>query len=191
MKNCMLMAGAMVLFVGATAMGQVGMVPITTPHEYVIASSPVGDGRTITTYYSPENPVPLTQLAPPAARQVFYRSPAQVTPAASVAPVQYYGSTTPIGSYHMVRRPTFAASPVTASPVAVSRAGGCGSYSPYPAANYAPTLTNAYSSGYQYRPVVPVHNLPSNAYLGQGLLGQPKAYVNGQPIRNFLRYMSP
>jgi len=31
----------------------------------------------------------------------------------------------------------------------------------------------------------------TNAQLGRGLYGQPTAYVNGQPIRNFLRYIFP
>ncbi|MCE2785454.1 MAG: hypothetical protein LW699_11280, partial [Pirellula sp.] len=31
----------------------------------------------------------------------------------------------------------------------------------------------------------------SNAQLGRGLYGQPTAYVDGQPVRNFLRYIFP
>lgn len=31
----------------------------------------------------------------------------------------------------------------------------------------------------------------TNAQLGRGLYGQPTAYVNGQPVRNFLRYVFP
>jgi hypothetical protein len=31
----------------------------------------------------------------------------------------------------------------------------------------------------------------NNAYLSRGIIGQPTAYVDGQPIRNFLRYLSP
>jgi len=27
--------------------------------------------------------------------------------------------------------------------------------------------------------------------LGQGLIGQPTAYVDGQPLRNLLRYVAP
>lgn len=42
-----------------------------------------------------------------------------------------------------------------------------------------------------YRPLVPVVPLPAQYYLGQGLLGQPKLYVPNQPVRNFLRYLSP
>lgn len=42
-----------------------------------------------------------------------------------------------------------------------------------------------------YRPLVPVVPMPAQYYLGQGLLGQPKLYVPDQPLRNFLRYLSP
>ncbi len=42
-----------------------------------------------------------------------------------------------------------------------------------------------------YRPLVPVVPMPPQYYLGQGLLGQPKLYVPDQPLRNFLRYLTP
>ena len=40
-----------------------------------------------------------------------------------------------------------------------------------------------------YRPLVPVHGLPGGAYVSQGLWGNPRAYVQGQPVRNFWRYV--
>ena len=43
----------------------------------------------------------------------------------------------------------------------------------------------------RYRPVIPVGRPPRPVYLGQGWLGQPKVYVEGQPIRNFFRYLGP
>lgn len=39
--------------------------------------------------------------------------------------------------------------------------------------------------------VLPFRNMPPGAYLGQGLIGQPTAYVDGQPLRNLLRYVAP
>ncbi len=33
-------------------------------------------------------------------------------------------------------------------------------------------------------------NLPPGTYVGQGILGQPKAYVDGQPVRNLFRFVS-
>ncbi len=40
------------------------------------------------------------------------------------------------------------------------------------------------------RPVV-TPSLPEGYVVGRGLLGQPKLYKPGQPMRNFLRYLSP
>lgn len=42
-----------------------------------------------------------------------------------------------------------------------------------------------------YRPVLPVAGIPADFSVGQGLYGQPKVYVDNQPVRNFFRYMLP
>jgi hypothetical protein len=42
-----------------------------------------------------------------------------------------------------------------------------------------------------WRPLVPIRNMPVNYEIGQGLIGQPKLYVPDQPIRNFIRYITP
>ena len=42
-----------------------------------------------------------------------------------------------------------------------------------------------------YRPLLPVIPMPGQYYPGRGLLGQPKLYVPNQPLRNFVRYLSP
>ena len=42
-----------------------------------------------------------------------------------------------------------------------------------------------------YQPVVRLANVRPGTYLGQGIIGQPTAYVDGQPLRNLLRYISP
>lgn len=42
-----------------------------------------------------------------------------------------------------------------------------------------------------YTPLIKFRNMPPGTYLGQGLIGQPTAYVDGQPIRNLLRYIAP
>ncbi|HMP81037.1 MAG TPA: hypothetical protein PKD54_16390, partial [Pirellulaceae bacterium] len=44
---------------------------------------------------------------------------------------------------------------------------------------------------HQPRPLVRLQNLPPGTYPGQGIVGQPKAYVDGQPVRNLMRYFSP
>ena len=42
-----------------------------------------------------------------------------------------------------------------------------------------------------YQPVIRIANLRPGTYLGQGIIGQPTAYVDGQPLRNLLRYIFP
>ncbi|MFI4873887.1 MAG: hypothetical protein ACIALR_01020 [Blastopirellula sp. JB062] len=42
-----------------------------------------------------------------------------------------------------------------------------------------------------YRPVLPVAGIPADFSVGQGLYGQPKVYVDNQPVRNFFRYLLP
>lgn len=42
-----------------------------------------------------------------------------------------------------------------------------------------------------YQPIVRLANLRPGTYLGQGIIGQPTAYVDGQPIRNLFRYVLP
>ena len=42
-----------------------------------------------------------------------------------------------------------------------------------------------------YQPILRLQNMPPGTYLGQGIIGQPTAYVDGQPLRNLLRYISP
>jgi hypothetical protein len=52
---------------------------------------------------------------------------------------------------------------------------------------WSPFLTG---SGY-YTPLLNFRNMPQGTYLGQGIIGQPTAYVDSQPFRNLLRYISP
>lgn len=40
-------------------------------------------------------------------------------------------------------------------------------------------------------PMIPLRSMPYGTYLGQGIIGQPVAYVDGEPVRNFLRYVFP
>jgi hypothetical protein len=58
-----------------------------------------------------------------------------------------------------------------------------------PPANLAPTAT--YPPVYSYRPAMPVSAMPADYYFGRGLIGQPKVYVQGQPVRNALRFITP
>jgi hypothetical protein len=42
-----------------------------------------------------------------------------------------------------------------------------------------------------YRPVVATPPLPPRHRFGRGLIGQPVVYVDGQPVRNALRWLFP
>jgi hypothetical protein len=57
----------------------------------------------------------------------------------------------------------------------------------------APTVSAPLAGypSYAYRPLIPVVSMPSTYTVGRGIIGQPTVYVAGQPIRNFLRYLSP
>ena len=48
-----------------------------------------------------------------------------------------------------------------------------------------------YATNFRYRPIVSLGSVPENYQMGQGMLGQPKVYVPGQPLRNFVRYLTP
>ena len=64
---------------------------------------------------------------------------------------------------------------------------GCG-----PTANTflpPPVTVGVPTAGFQ-APVV-LGQSPSNHYIGRGIVGQPKLYVSGQPIRNALRFITP
>jgi len=59
-------------------------------------------------------------------------------------------------------------------------------YTPLPPPVYVPTA--AYNT---YKPLLPIARTPNQYHFGRGIIGQPKVYVPGQPIRNLLRYLSP
>jgi hypothetical protein len=58
-----------------------------------------------------------------------------------------------------------------------------------PPANLGTTAT--YPPVYSYRPAMPVSAMPADYYFGRGLIGQPKVYVQGQPVRNAIRFITP
>ena len=58
-----------------------------------------------------------------------------------------------------------------------------------PTPGYAPVGYPATRTG--YTPLLPIFPMPAGTYLGQGIIGQPTAYVPSQPLRNLLRYIFP
>ncbi len=55
--------------------------------------------------------------------------------------------------------------------------------------NLAPGLYASDNSGYS--PIFSLGQEGYNVQIGRGIIGQPTVYVPGQPVRNFLRYLSP
>lgn len=55
--------------------------------------------------------------------------------------------------------------------------------------NLTPGLYTPNNSG--YTPLFSLGQENYNVQLGRGIIGQPTVYVAGQPIRNFMRYLSP
>lgn len=55
--------------------------------------------------------------------------------------------------------------------------------------NLTPGLYSSNNSG--YAPLFSLGQENYNVQLGRGIIGQPTVYVPGQPVRNFLRYLSP
>ena len=72
------------------------------------------------------------------------------------------------------------------SPYATQPSGSPFSYVP---PTGMPYNSNGYNSG--YRPLFGFGQSLANAYTGRGIIGQPVAYVDGQPVRNFIRYLFP
>lgn len=65
-----------------------------------------------------------------------------------------------------------------------------GSYAPSTIMpNQVPGLYSSNNSG--FRPLIGFGQDRYNVQLGRGIIGQPVAYVPGQPLRNFLRYIFP
>jgi hypothetical protein len=59
---------------------------------------------------------------------------------------------------------------------------------------YAPSsnvITPYGRSSRVYTPLIPLVRPNPRTYLGQGIIGQPAAYVDGQPLRNLIRYVTP
>ena len=54
--------------------------------------------------------------------------------------------------------------------------------------NWATTLLTGRGT---YPNLLSFRNLPPGTHLGQGIIGQPTAYVDGQPARNLLRWVFP
>ena len=110
----------------------------------------------------------------------------------STAPVvqsSYVGATPYVANYPY----TTAGSPVVGGACGCAPIQTIGTTSCYPTTAYAPVQTVAYQ-----QPVAPVQPITAQPglidgkwYVGKGLLGRPKLYAEGQPIRNAFRTILP
>jgi len=107
--------------------------------------------------------------------------------AAMVQPTVYWQ---PISAANQVPR---LGSPLTQSNGFSGNCVPCGGTSTIPADGYSRRNTSSYGYGSvaRYRPIMSLGSVPQDYQVGQGLLGQPKVYVPGQPLRNFVRYLTP
>ena len=66
-------------------------------------------------------------------------------------------------------------------------------YAGSPFAYTPPTAMPNYSmgNGGGYKPLIGFGQSLNGAYFGRGIIGQPVAYINGQPVRNLIRYVFP
>ncbi|WDI43514.1 hypothetical protein [Bremerella sp. P1] len=103
------------------------------------------------------------------------------------APATYSAPVTTVGNPVVVNRPVttiaynnppVVQAPVVQAPVVTGTV-------PVPNATVYPVDRTT------FRPVLPIIPMNNNSYVGRGLLGQPKVYTEGQPIRNSLRYVLP
>lgn len=127
-----------------------------------------------------------------------------VTPAAATAP--YLAPTGPVGAAPVPT--TTVLPPVATTPVAGSYPQppigaypnaaypGAIGVPPYGVAPAAPATTpyggmTVIPGQSKYHPLVSMGQQQHPVQVGQGILGQPKAYVPGQGVRNFIRYLTP
>lgn len=75
---------------------------------------------------------------------------------------------------------------ISAPPQYRIRSSAAPVYTPLPPPTYVPIGTHS-----TYKPLRPITPMPAQYRFGRGIVGQPKVYVPGQPIRNFLRFLSP
>lgn len=190
MKTAAMLGTILLLGSGAWASAQVvdNRAPSIVPAQYNSATSPLGDGRVVTTYYVPQTSAVQTVVSPPTSQPYrVEKSNPQIYTYPSITTTNYAGQTLGAEYYTPANTATAPIQTIGSSVVGVGNPCGC---SPGPAAvGYSPVT---YAPANAYRPLVPLRNgVPPGTYIGQGLVGQPKAYVEGQSIRNFFRYVLP
>lgn len=184
MRNCFVASLFVVLSCCTTVPAQsVGSTsPVVVQTEYISSSSPTSDGRVVTSYYSTQAPTPATRAYYPqnGGTRIVYQPTSATASNASAAPAldPYYGTQTV----------QTASTPSYANACCQPCSGHAPTVTYYPSTPQGfapPSGYNAYSSS------APNQSMPPGAYYGTGLIGQPKLYMDGQPVRNVFRFIFP
>lgn len=154
--------------------------PVVVPAEFISSSSPATDGRIVTTYSGTTSAaneptgivVPVSSSRPTITYSSQRAYVAQAPPIAAETPPA------------LVPQPQFGSNTLSA-PLTIPDGGSCACAPAGGVSIYPPMQV--------YRPqtVIATKPVPSGTYVGKGLVGQVKAYVDGQPVRNFFRYILP
>jgi len=122
-----------------------------------------------------------------------YRAAPRGLTATAARPAAYYASGQPVASTSTTAlQPVPAGTPVASSGNCCSPcSAGYATTAYQPVTAYQPIADTAPSIG--YGPVLALSPAPQpgNVVLGRGILGQPTAYVRGQPVRNAFRWLFP
>ena len=187
-----------------SASGQSGPA---SQYDFVQSSSRLSDGRTVTrtAYNDPRRPSRVVISSPPRVAQypnrnlgngmqtgtayngnlvprtAFQANAANSTPSLATPPNQL--PTAPPSSLppHVQNN--------NVAGIHCNPGANIGQIYPYPATFNNTNLT--YGPNFGPQPLIKLRTLPPSTYVGQGILGQPKAYVPGEPVRNFFRYIFP
>ena len=139
--------------------------------------------------------VPQAYVAPPPTSTTYPTAtqPASLPQMAGAAPPAYLtAQQAPLPQYRYPQPGIYAtAYQCTAPGPSVPSTGAVpgGYLPPTLPPNLTPNLYTPNNSG--YTPFFSLGQENYNVQLGRGIIGQPTVYVPGQPIRNFMRYISP
>lgn len=158
--------------------------PRTLPQSPIVAAPPA---RTQTIIPSPSD---LTPIAPP---QISSGGFATVSNCANVTGPSTYSAASGIGCGQTGYVAPTAYAPTAYAPtlVAPPNPATLVPTTPPPGVIAAPTLPPAPANAAPIGPLLTFGQASNPVQVGPGLFGQPKAYVPGQGLRNWLRYFTP
>ncbi len=168
----------------------------TSPYQPAVFQTPY-QARQIPALYASSNAAAPAAMFTAAQQQLAAQQPAAVIPpataTAAVPPSQYLTPqqlALPQYQYPQAGIIQTAYQCTPPGPTVPSTGAVPGTYLPPTLPpNLTPGLYTPNNSG--YTPLFSLGQENYNVQLGRGIIGQPTVYVAGQPIRNFMRYLSP